>query len=328
MRGAFLLHRYDAMHAARSPPFAIVRGRRYTRLLGSISLMAPDWEHRRAEVGYWLAREARGHGHATRAVRLICQWGFDARTRAHRPPGRDRQRRVPAGGRARRLHARGAAALLHGRQGGTPRHARLRAAGRRLAAGQPAELGVIAQRGEVVVVARPGRRPRAAPRSPCPTRPAPRRADPGRTRGRPGCSAASRPRGGTSRPSSRSSRARSGSVRINGPAWKAHSHAEGSKVGGPPKLSTVVAGSTATAWRCEAGSGRNTYVPAGASCSLAVDREPRPAHGDVVQLLVAASGIIGLLGVGLDHVLAGLAGRVRVAAERPDAERRAGPETR
>jgi RimJ/RimL family protein N-acetyltransferase len=25
-----------------------------------------------------LARPARGHGHATRAVRLICAWGFDA----------------------------------------------------------------------------------------------------------------------------------------------------------------------------------------------------------------------------------------------------------
>jgi RimJ/RimL family protein N-acetyltransferase len=45
------------------------------RLLGSISLLRPDWEHLRAEVGYWLAREARGQGHATRAVRLICAWG-------------------------------------------------------------------------------------------------------------------------------------------------------------------------------------------------------------------------------------------------------------
>jgi RimJ/RimL family protein N-acetyltransferase len=33
------------------------------------------WEHRRAEVGYWLALEARGRGHAARAVRLICTWG-------------------------------------------------------------------------------------------------------------------------------------------------------------------------------------------------------------------------------------------------------------
>jgi RimJ/RimL family protein N-acetyltransferase len=34
------------------------------------------WEHLRGEVGYWLACEARGHGHASRAVRLICGWGF------------------------------------------------------------------------------------------------------------------------------------------------------------------------------------------------------------------------------------------------------------
>ena len=36
-----------------------------------------DWEHRRAEVGYWLALDARGRGHATRAVNLICGWGFE-----------------------------------------------------------------------------------------------------------------------------------------------------------------------------------------------------------------------------------------------------------
>jgi RimJ/RimL family protein N-acetyltransferase len=34
------------------------------------------WEDARGEVGYWLAADGRGHGHATRAVRLICAWGF------------------------------------------------------------------------------------------------------------------------------------------------------------------------------------------------------------------------------------------------------------
>ncbi len=34
------------------------------------------WEHQRGEVGYWLAAPARGHGHTTRAVRMICAWGF------------------------------------------------------------------------------------------------------------------------------------------------------------------------------------------------------------------------------------------------------------
>jgi RimJ/RimL family protein N-acetyltransferase len=45
-------------------------------VLGSLSLMRLAWEHRRAEVGYWLAREARGQGHTTRAVRLVCAWAF------------------------------------------------------------------------------------------------------------------------------------------------------------------------------------------------------------------------------------------------------------
>jgi ribosomal-protein-serine acetyltransferase len=45
-------------------------------LLGSISLMRIDWDHLRGEVGYWLAAYARGEGHVTRAVRLICGWGF------------------------------------------------------------------------------------------------------------------------------------------------------------------------------------------------------------------------------------------------------------
>src|SRR5690348_11734305 len=34
-----------------------------------------SWPHARAEVGYWLARDARGQGHVTRAVRLISSWG-------------------------------------------------------------------------------------------------------------------------------------------------------------------------------------------------------------------------------------------------------------
>ena len=58
-------------------PFAIVSAGDGSELLGSISLMRLAWEHARGEVGYWLAREARGHGHTTRAVGLICRWGFE-----------------------------------------------------------------------------------------------------------------------------------------------------------------------------------------------------------------------------------------------------------
>jgi RimJ/RimL family protein N-acetyltransferase len=72
---AFLLNRHDAVSADASAPFAIVAVGE-NRLLGSVSLMRFDWEHARGEVGYWLAADARGLGHATRAVRLICEWGF------------------------------------------------------------------------------------------------------------------------------------------------------------------------------------------------------------------------------------------------------------
>lgn len=73
---AFLLYRHDAVLAGEAAPFAVVSAD--DRLLGSVALIGIDWPHLRGEVGYWLAREARGQGHATRAVRLICAWGFDA----------------------------------------------------------------------------------------------------------------------------------------------------------------------------------------------------------------------------------------------------------
>jgi RimJ/RimL family protein N-acetyltransferase len=73
---AYLLQRHDSIHAGTSAPFAIVAADDLERVIGSISLMRFSWEHARAEVGYWLGREARGGGHVTRAVGLICDWGF------------------------------------------------------------------------------------------------------------------------------------------------------------------------------------------------------------------------------------------------------------
>lgn len=75
---AYMLQRYHGPEAGIAAPFAIVSSSDDTRLLGSISLMRIAWEHARAEVGYWLARDARGAGHTTRAVGLICAWGFAA----------------------------------------------------------------------------------------------------------------------------------------------------------------------------------------------------------------------------------------------------------
>jgi RimJ/RimL family protein N-acetyltransferase len=71
---AYLLQRYDLVFEGRAAPFAVVSSQDGT-LAGSIALIRIEWEHRRAEVGYWLAAAARGRGHATRAVRLICEWG-------------------------------------------------------------------------------------------------------------------------------------------------------------------------------------------------------------------------------------------------------------
>jgi RimJ/RimL family protein N-acetyltransferase len=73
----YLRQRYDAALAGLTAPFAIVHASE-GRLLGSISLLRFAWSDARGEVGYWLARWARGQGHATRATRLICAWGFGA----------------------------------------------------------------------------------------------------------------------------------------------------------------------------------------------------------------------------------------------------------
>lgn len=72
---AYMLQRLDAIAAGVAAPFAIVDPGDDRVLLGSVSLLRLDWPHARGEVGYWLAREARGHGHATRAVSLLCAWG-------------------------------------------------------------------------------------------------------------------------------------------------------------------------------------------------------------------------------------------------------------
>lgn len=54
-------------------PFAIT-SRGSGGLLGSITLWIV--KPRVCEVGYWCAREARGHGYAPRAVRLLARWAF------------------------------------------------------------------------------------------------------------------------------------------------------------------------------------------------------------------------------------------------------------
>ena len=47
------------------------------RQLGAIGLMNANWRFMTIEVGYWLAPEARGQGHMSRAVRLVVRWAFE-----------------------------------------------------------------------------------------------------------------------------------------------------------------------------------------------------------------------------------------------------------
>ncbi|MGH2871070.1 MAG: GNAT family N-acetyltransferase, partial [Solirubrobacteraceae bacterium] len=74
---AYLRQRREAAASGVTAPFAIADAAD-GQMLGSIALSHFAWPHRRGEVGYWLATGARGAGHATRAVRLICAWGFRA----------------------------------------------------------------------------------------------------------------------------------------------------------------------------------------------------------------------------------------------------------
>jgi RimJ/RimL family protein N-acetyltransferase len=73
----YLLRRHDAIRARTGAPFAVV-SHPQAELIGSISLLRIAWEQLRAEVGYFLSRDARGAGHATRAVGLICEWAFSS----------------------------------------------------------------------------------------------------------------------------------------------------------------------------------------------------------------------------------------------------------
>jgi RimJ/RimL family protein N-acetyltransferase len=59
----------------RATPFAVLDATSGA-LLGSAGLQGI--EHGTAEVGYWLAPEARGRGVATEALAAVCRWGFGA----------------------------------------------------------------------------------------------------------------------------------------------------------------------------------------------------------------------------------------------------------
>lgn len=74
----FVTHAAEESAIGASAHFAIVDPAT-DRLLGAISRHGPsDPAGHRAMVGYWLALQARGRGVATRAVRLLVGWTFEA----------------------------------------------------------------------------------------------------------------------------------------------------------------------------------------------------------------------------------------------------------
>jgi RimJ/RimL family protein N-acetyltransferase len=71
---AFQADLRPAMEAGERCAFGIVEG---GAVAGAIGFPRLSWPDERAEVGYWVAAHARGRGLATRAVRLVCDWGFE-----------------------------------------------------------------------------------------------------------------------------------------------------------------------------------------------------------------------------------------------------------
>jgi RimJ/RimL family protein N-acetyltransferase len=54
----------------------VIAGAADDRLLGTVGLPRLDWEHRVAEVGYFVAPWARGRGAAWRAAGLLARWAL------------------------------------------------------------------------------------------------------------------------------------------------------------------------------------------------------------------------------------------------------------
>jgi RimJ/RimL family protein N-acetyltransferase len=61
--------------AAQAAPFAVVDADTGV-LAGSMGIHDIDWRSRTGEVGYWVRKEMRGLGIATRALRLVSTYAF------------------------------------------------------------------------------------------------------------------------------------------------------------------------------------------------------------------------------------------------------------
>ena len=56
-------------------PFVMVAGDR--GIVGACGINRPDELNRFANLGYWVRTDTTGHGYATRATRLLAQYGFE-----------------------------------------------------------------------------------------------------------------------------------------------------------------------------------------------------------------------------------------------------------
>ncbi len=72
--GSLAVHRSDALWFVREYPNALAIVDSGTgEFLGTVGWR---WLDRNVQVGYWVKREARGRGVATRALRLLAGWAF------------------------------------------------------------------------------------------------------------------------------------------------------------------------------------------------------------------------------------------------------------
>ena len=72
---AYILERRRGWEVGAKAAFGIFD--REHSVLGSISLLEINWDRRDAEIGYWLARNARGRGVAVRALERIVRWAAE-----------------------------------------------------------------------------------------------------------------------------------------------------------------------------------------------------------------------------------------------------------
>lgn len=73
---AFIERSTDLWRSGQAAPFVIADGAT-AGLLGSVGLHDLGLDAGPANVGYWVAAEARGRGVATRALRLVARWALE-----------------------------------------------------------------------------------------------------------------------------------------------------------------------------------------------------------------------------------------------------------